>query len=866
MNLLEKLRARPEWQDDDPTVRASAVREMVVDDDTLPILTEIARTDGDATVRREALRRLDRIDDVLSIGCKDSDETVRTTAAEMLRTFALETESDDDIEEVLSSLAERDLAVVARSARSEAVSLASVSKIKEDRWLGTVARGARSVETAKAALARLQDPGHIREVVMKTEDRAVALLAFDRLTGRLDRDALGVIAKRARQKAAARRARQLLAEFEEATAEPTDQESVDPQPAPELPPVSGTAPADFAAERVAREEQRERRRVALAARRRLCKQVDELDGPDTAARLAELRSEWAALPTVSPDVAPPSVVAELSDRYREAVERCQRRSRQREAEARQAVDREAKERIEQQRRDSQAAALSEEDRQRQENQNRLEQLCQTIEEVVGAEAPARQVAERHLRAARQALEDLQEKRPQAALPSARAHEALGRRLRRAHTALRARVRELRDFDDWQRWANLGVQERLCVELEALSQLADDSELASRYQDIMRQWRQAAELPKGQGEELRLRFQAAHDLVYPRREAYLVIQAEERRRSLEGRLALIEEAERLATSTDWLATAKRITELQAKWKEIGPVPRQHQRETWARFRGACNAFFARRKEDLGKRKEEWTRNLELKRALCARVEALRDVSDLSAALTEVRKAQAEWKTIGPVRRKQSDTVWRAFQTVCDEVYARTRAAEQQAAAEKVAVYEALLGQLGALLSSDPSPEPTATVATAIRDIQQQWRQAPDVPETIRKPLAARLEQALAALVEVHPEAFRGTELDPTRRLRRLEALCKRAETLAGEIQALAGDTEASPAEILAAKLRDALARNTMGAREDETAKKRAALDELRRMQAEKRRLGTLSGREATALTDRFEQASARIVDQVRPKKD
>ena len=35
------------------------------------------------------------------------------------------------------------------------------------------------------------------------------------------------------------------------------------------------------------------------------------------------------------------------------------------------------------------------------------------------------------------------------------------------TTLGPRVQELRDADEWQRWANLTVQEELCREVEAL---------------------------------------------------------------------------------------------------------------------------------------------------------------------------------------------------------------------------------------------------------------------------------------------------------------------------------------------------------------------------------------------------------------
>lgn len=859
MKLLEKLRARPEWQDPDPTVRASAVRDMPDGESSAEALLEIARTDADAVVRCEATRRLAGIEDVLSIARTDLDETVRATACERLRAHLLDTPSDQDIDALMACLPARDLVTVARSARAEGVSLAAASRVTDAKGLGAIARGARHFETAKAALDRLEDVASFLDVAIKTADRAIGLLAFERLPAEMDASALEMLAKRARQKAVARRARARLAELGATEPDLAGAEPTPAAPAAALPPVSPEGPADFAAERSAREERQRQRDESLAVRRRLCEQVEALDGADLDERLAELRAEWEELGVPPAGLIRADALSKLADRFRDAVTRCQQRAKQRKSEVSQAGPRGVHEDPDRKRAETHPAPPAEDDSERQANLTRLEKLCQTIEALVADSSPGRQTAERHLREARQALDGLQAKPSRVTLPSRRTHESVSKRLRRAHTALLGRVRELRDFDDWQRWANLGVQERLCAELEALASISDDGEMAARYQEIMRQWRQASELPKGREGSLRERFEAAHAAVHPRCAAYLESQAEEREQNLEHRRRLVAEVEQLAHSTDWIATAKRITALQAEWKAVGPVPRPHQRETWARFRQACNTFFTRRKADLAQRKEEWARNLALKQALCARVEALQEEPDVSAAVRAVRQIQDEWKAVGPVRRKQSDAVWRRFRTACDALHARLREAETRAAEDKLAVREALCAELKALLPTDGSPpRPADAVAQTVSDIQGRWRAAPEVPPASHRRLLAEFEQALASVAAAHPEVFRGTELDPARRLRRLEALCERAEALATQLETRKAEATASPAEILATKWRDALARNTMGAHEDEAASRRSAREGIRKMQTEQRRLGAVAGPEASTLLARFQHACDRVL--------
>ena len=615
--------------------------------------------------------------------------------------------------------------------------------------------------------------------------------------------------------------------------------------------------------------------------------------------------------------------------------------------------------------------------------------------------------------------------------------ALGRRLRNAQTALLGRVRELRDFADWQRWANLGVQEELCREMEALGATVDTSPdggesppevdeaaLARKFRDLIDRWRQAADVPKDRGEDLWRRFKAAHDVVYPRCEAYFESQRTARARNLDALAALAEEAERLSESTDWIKTAQRLTTPQAEWKALGPVPRREQRALWKRFHGACSLFFTRRKADLAERKKVWAKNLEQKEALCARVEALRDAADLGAAIEEVKRTQREWRTIGAVRRSKSEALWQRFRDACEAVIDRSREGERAAAGARIAERAALCAELEALLPpppvteasgppaearadapdaggqaaavepgaeaaaeevpgasppvteegaaaaasgaeaepaeevpgtsppiaeegaaaaasgaeaepaeevpgtsppvaeegaaaadsgaeaepadgtaestpaagedaesaaaasgepapevaagsspEEPAPEPAAppppatapplepaALLEAVRGIQARWRQAPDVPPEDRRRLSARFGRAVARLVEARPEAFRDTDLDPARQLKQLERLCERAEALVPEAPETAA--KASPAEMLARRWREQLASNTMGVRVDEGARRRAAIEEIKRLQIERRRLGPVPGDAGRQFGARFQRACDRALQRSR----
>src|SRR5689334_22774726 len=82
-----------------------------------------------------------------------------------------------------------------------------------------------------------------------------------------------------------------------------------------------------------------------------------------------------------------------------------------------------------------------------------------------------------------------------------------------------------------------------------------------------------------------------------------------------------EAEGMADSTDWKRTAEQLKALQARWKEVGPPPREAADAVWKRFRAACDRFFERRKAHFATLDGERKENLAKKEALCQKVEAL-----------------------------------------------------------------------------------------------------------------------------------------------------------------------------------------------------------------------------------------------------
>ena len=349
---------------------------------------------------------------------------------------------------------------------------------------------------------------------------------------------------------------------------------------------------------------------------------------------------------------------------------------------------------------------------------------------------------------------------------------------------------------------------------------------------------------------------------PDAKKYFEAQDLARERNLARQRAMVDEAERLSSSSDWGKTFQAITALQEEWKALKPVPRVKQRELWNRFRAACNSFFARRKADLAERKKEWARNLDLKEALCARVEALLAAEDASAAVAETKRHRRSGN-----RLERSGAIVR---TLCGNVSTPRVIRYSNACVPGTAPRqpsgpvprEALCLELEALLPAGEAAAPPEGLADTVRDLQRRWREAPEVPQRPGAQFSSRFSGGIARLVEAYSGAFQGTDLDPVRRRQRLEKLCERIEGI--KATAPPEQMGASPSEVLAAKWREALANNLMGARVDAAAERRAALDEIRRAQVECRRLGNLVADEDHQVLERFHTACGQVLAWADPK--
>jgi hypothetical protein len=203
------------------------------------------------------------------------------------------------------------------------------------------------------------------------------------------------------------------------------------------------------------------------------------------------------------------------------------------------------------------------------------------------------------------------------------------------------------------------------------------------------------------------------------------------------------------------------------------------------------------------------------------------------------------------------VWNRFRSAADKFFERYHNRHKVAAAEQLAEREALVIALESLAALEEAP---SDLAAQVQTLRTTISNAPHIEGAGASALHERWTAALAALVSRSPAAFAGTDLDPAAIRERMERLIAKVESLVREETPVTAANK-SATELLAERLRSALASNAMGVRPDD-AKWRAAGKAVGEAQEAWRRIVRVPGEDTGALEDRFKAACMRVMDHVK----
>lgn len=287
-----------------------------------------------------------------------------------------------------------------------------------------------------------------------------------------------------------------------------------------------------------------------------------------------------------------------------------------------------------------------------------------------------------------------------------------------------------EFREYDFKKNLEIKTRLCETAEKLNEEADVISAFQQLQALHQEFKETGPVAKELREEIWARFKAASTAVNKRHQQYFEELKQKEEENLAHKTALCEKIEAvdltaIKTAAAWEAQTQQIIEMQKEWRTIGFAPQKMNVKIFERFRGACDRFFTEKAAFFKRLKEEQAQNLAKKTELCEKAEALKDSTDWKATADKLMQIQKEWKTIGAVPKKHSESLWQRFIGVCDyffEQKGKNTASQRGEEKENLQKKEQVIEKLKALLESDEEENKQ----DAVRELMKEWNEIGFVP--------------------------------------------------------------------------------------------------------------------------------------------
>lgn len=345
----------------------------------------------------------------------------------------------------------------------------------------------------------------------------------------------------------------------------------------------------------------------------------------------------------------------------------------------------------------------------------------------------------------------------------------------------------------ERHTNAAKAQALIAEVDALKAKAAESEtpdykaLAAASQRLRQAWSRLGAIDRKEKKKLDGIFGKAMDAM---------LAPLETQRSIEVacREQLIEETAKLNPSDRHTLDTLRI--LQERWQEHAkalPLERKQEQALWQRFRAACDAIFAARKESAHAADHERRAHLHAREAICAQLEQATfsgdDKAQQAAIAKALRDAAAAWHASGTVPRASEQKIEArykaavaAVQAQGDAIRKRAGAAQANALRDKLRLAQALEAALAGAAPPNGAAVPTIDGAPAAdgaidaADWDARWKALPALPNEYERTLHTRFAAALSAAGDPDKRSAYAAQLEAARARLLQEVL--RLEIVAG----------------------------------------------------------------------------------------
>ena len=297
-----------------------------------------------------------------------------------------------------------------------------------------------------------------------------------------------------------------------------------------------------------------------------------------------------------------------------------------------------------------------------------------------------------------------------------------------------------------------------------------------FKQLQQEWNEIKNVPAEKATELWKTYQQVVEQYYDTLKLNNELRAYDFKKNLERKTALCEAAEKLAEEEDIITAFRKLQQLHAEFREIGPVQSDLREEIWNRFKAASTVVNKRHHEFFEGRKQQEEENLQRKTEICETIEGydlsgLKTFAEWNSLSEKITELQAQWKTIGFAPQKMNVKIFERFRTACDNFFSQKAAYFQgvrQSLNENYEAKMALVEKAESLKDSTAWKETTDILV----DLQKKWKEIGTVPKKYSDQIWQRFNAACDAFFEAKKEANADTRSEQQENLQKKRSIIER----------------------------------------------------------------------------------------------
>ena len=256
--------------------------------------------------------------------------------------------------------------------------------------------------------------------------------------------------------------------------------------------------------------------------------------------------------------------------------------------------------------------------------------------------------------------------------------------------------------------------------------------------------------------------------------------QERLGNLSQKEELLEQLRVIVSEEESQSSFNKLRDLQAKWKEVGPLPGNKALEINQSYKALLDQFYDRVKIHRELMELDFQRNLKVKTELCEKAEDLVIMENIREAMHQLNILHEQWKANGPVPKEQRNDIWQRFKLASDKIYEKRReffGEIGEIKKQNYALKNELIEKLKEIdYSQAKSHAEWQKLSERVLAIQAEWKKIGFAPKALNEEVWNNFKNACDDFFNAKNVFYKQIRQDQNHNLNLKNELCAKAEEL------------------------------------------------------------------------------------------